>query len=276
LLTRFVTSHAARLLREPGAALACFALAVASVVAYRGGGAECSAGEHPGAYGAFVCYASAPFVFLLPAVAATIGGTLVATSRARGDDVVYGVRGLRGARLSVGRLLAGSGAAALLVLLTGLALIVVALLFLPHRPELDSPPGVTALAGSHPPEPGVPSPSLWRSAPLAGDLLAVLIYAWAAAALAAVGNAIGQLVAQPLAAFAAPVFLVLVTQVAPVSGPARWLSGYAYLDLGPTAGTMTEVPGSWRLAALLGYWGAVLLMSFVIATLVATRQAAAA
>jgi prostaglandin-endoperoxide synthase 2 len=63
---------------------------VASVVAYRGGGAECSAGEHPTAYGAFVCYASDPFVFLLPAAAATIGGTLVATSRARGDDVVCG------------------------------------------------------------------------------------------------------------------------------------------------------------------------------------------
>jgi hypothetical protein len=201
---------------------------------------------------------------------------LIASSRSGGEDVLYAVRGLGGLRLSLGRMLAGSAAAALLVLITGLALIAVALVFLPHRPELASAPGVTQVAGYHSPEVGVPSPALWRASPLGGDIVAVLVYAWAAAALAAVGNAAGQVAAQPLVAFAAPVFLVLITQVAPLPGAAKWLSGYAYLDLGPTGGAMTALPGGWRLPALLGYWLVVLVLSLVVSSSAAHRQAAAA
>jgi hypothetical protein len=230
----------------------------------------------PGAYGAFVCYAPETFVFLLPALAAVVGGMLVASSRSRGEDVIYAVRGLAGSRLAMGRLCAGSAAAAVLVLVAGLALIALALLFLPHRHELDFSPVITPDPAVQPPEPGVPSPALWRSAPLAGDLLGVMIYALAAAALAAVGNAVGQVVAQPLIAFAAPVMLVLVTQVAPLPGAAKWISGYPYLDLEPTYGTLAPIAGDWRLPALLGYWSTLLAVSFMVATFAARRQAAAA
>lgn len=274
MLTRYVAGHTVRLLREPGALLACSALVLAAIAGYADRG-SCSQGDHPGAYGAFVCYAPRPWVFLLPALAAVAGGTLVASSRARGEDVIYAVRGFGGSRLAVGRLLAGSAAAALLVLVAGFVLIMLALLFLPHRPELENPPGVTYIPGSQPPEAGVPSPSLWRSAPLAGDVLGVLVYALAAASLAAVGNAVGQIMAQPLLAFAAPVFLVLVTQVAPLPGAWKWISGYPYLDLDPT-GTLTRLAGGWRLPALLGYWGGLLLLSFVVAVVVARRQLASA
>lgn len=215
-------------------------------------------------------------MFLLPALAAVVGGMLVASGRSRGEDVIYAVRGLAGSRLAVGRLLAGSAAAALLVLLAGLVLIALALLFLPHRPEIERPAGITLAPGYEPPEPGVPVPALWRSAPLAGDVVAVLVYALAAAALAAVGNAVGQLTAQPLVAFAAPVTLVLSTQVAPLPGDAIWLSGYAYLDMAPVNGELTQIAGEWRLPALLGYWSVLLALSFALAIVVARRQAAAA
>lgn len=247
---------------------------VASIAAYAGGGSDCSQGVRPGAYGAFVCYTPGAFVFLLPALAAVTGGMFVASSRSRGEDVIYAVRGLAGTRLAVGRLLAGSAAAAVLVLAAGLALIALALLFLPHRPELEIAPGITP--GPHRPEAGVPIPALWRSAPLAGDLVGVLVYALAAAALAAVGNAAGQLFAQPLVAFAAPVTLVLATQVAPLPGWGIWVSGYAYLDLEPARGTLTRLAGDWRLPALLGYWCGLLVLSFVVASLAARRQAAVA
>ena len=276
MLTRFVTSQTGRLLREPGAALACIALVLASVASYLTGNGACSGGQRPGAYGAFVCYSSDPFVFLLPALGAAVGGMLVASSRSRGEDVVYAVRGLSGRRLALARLLAGSAAAAALVLVAGLVLIALALLFLPHRAELEIQPGITFSPGSHRPEAGVPVPALWRSAPLAGDVVAVLVYALAAAALAAVGNAVGQLVAQPLVAFAAPVMLVLVAQVAPLPGAAKWLSGYAYLIMEPVYGRMTRLPGDWRLPALLGYWSALLALSFGVAVVAARRQAAVA
>jgi len=275
LLRRYILSQTVRLLREPGAALACVALVLASMATYANGG-PCSGGQRPGAYGAFVCYAPEAFVFLLPALAAVVGGMLVASSRARGEDVIYAVRGLAGSRLASGRMLAGSAAAASIVLVAGLVLVVLALVFLPHRPELEIAPGVTYSPGFDPPEAGVPIPALWRSAPLAGDLLAVLIYAVAAAALAAVGNATGQLVAQPLVAFGAPVMLVLATQVATLPGAAKWISGYAYLDLEPVNGTLTELGGALRLPALLGYWAALLVLSFALSMFVARRQAATA
>ncbi len=275
MLRRYVSSQTVRLLREPVAALACCVLVLASVAAYAGGGA-CSQGKRPGAYGAFVCYAPDAFVFLLPALAAMVGGMLVASSRSRGEDVIYAVRGLAGPRLAVGRLLAGSAAAAAVVLVAGLILVALALLFLPHRPELEIAPGITVDAGARVREPGVPIPALWHSAPLAGDLVGVVVYALAAAALAAVGNAVGQLVAQPLIAFAAPVMLVLVTQVAPLPGAGEWISGYAYLNLEPVYSTMTRIAGDWRLPALLGYWCALLALSFMVAILAARRQAAAA
>lgn len=96
------------------------------------------------------------------------------------------------------------------------------------------------------------------------------------AALAALGNAAGQLVAQPLVAFAAPVFLVLVGQVAPLPGAWQWVSGFPYLDLMPTSGTMTQLPGGWRLPALLGYWGVVLAVGVAVTMLAARRQEARA
>lgn len=269
-------SHGVRLVFQPVGALAGGALVVACVAAYLAGGGQCSGGEVPGAYGSFVCYAPEAFVFLTPAVAAVVGGVLVAGSRARGEDVVYAVRGLSAWRLAVARLLAGSGAAAVVVLAAGLVLVGLALIFLPHRPELAIPPGVTITPGSTLPEAGVPVPGLWREAPLVGDLVAVVVYAWAAAALAALGNAAGQLVAQPLVAFAAPVFLVLVTQVAPLPGAWQWVSGFPYLDLMPISGTMTELPGGWRLPALLGYWGVVLSAGVAVTMLAARRQEALA
>lgn len=55
MLTRYVRSHTARLLREPGAVLACATLVVASVVAFLAGVGDCSRGQRPGAYGAFAC-----------------------------------------------------------------------------------------------------------------------------------------------------------------------------------------------------------------------------
>lgn len=277
MLSRFVLSQTARLLREPGALLACLALVLASVGAYVGGSTgACSGGERPGAYGAFVCYVPGQFVFLLPALAAVAGGMLVASSRARGEDVMYAVRGLAGSRLAVGRLLAGSAAAALLVIVAGFVLIALALLFLPHRPELEIQPGVTLIPGFDRPEAGVPSPGLWRSAPLAGDVLAVFVYALAAAALAAVGNAVGQFVAQPLLSFAAPVMLVLATQATPLPGAAKWLSGYVYLYFEPVHSTLTQIAGDWRLPALLGYWTLLLALSFALAVVAARRQATTA
>jgi hypothetical protein len=274
LLTRYVISQTGRLLRDPAAAFACCALVLAGVVAFVGGSGDCSGGEHPGAFGAFVCYVPEAFVFVLPAVAAVAGGVVIAGSRARGEDVVYAVRGVSGTRLTLGRLLAGSAAAAVIVLAAGLMLVLLALVFLPHRRELLVQPGLGLIGGLHRHEPGVPSPALWRAAPLAGDLVAVLVYAAAAAALAAVGNAAGQIVAQPTVAFAGPVLFVLVTQVAPLPGSATWISGYAYLDLMPVNGTMTQLAGGWRLPALLGYWSAVLGLSFIVALLVSRRQAA--
>lgn len=276
MLGRYVSSQTVRLLREPGSLLACLVLVLASVAAFEGDPSACSGGERPGAYGAFVCYTPDAFVFLLPALAALVGGTVVANSRARGEDVVYAVRGLAGPRLAVARLLTGSAAAALLVIVAGAALIVLALALLPHRAELDMQPGITNSPGFRPPEAGVPVPALWRAAPLAGDVLAVFVYAWAAAALAAVGNAVGQLVAQPLAAFAAPVLLVLVTQVAPLPGAAKWVSGYVYLGMDPTSGELLEVAGGWRLPLLVGYWSAVLALSFLVVHVAARRQAATA
>lgn len=273
MLTRFVISHGVRLLRQPGAVLAAGVLVLGCIVSYAGGNAgACSDGEAPGAYGAFVCYAPSALVFLVPVVAALVGGVLVASSRSRGEDVLYEVRGLSGARLAIGRLLAGSAAAGLVVLLSALALIGLALVLLPHRPELARPPGVNVIPGARPPEPGVPLPLLWREAPLAGDVVAAAVYGLAATALAAVGNAVGQIAAQPALAFAAPVFLVLVTQVAPLSGPVMWISGYAYLDLMPINGTMTAISGGWRLPALVTYWGAVLALSVAVTLVAARRQ----
>lgn len=98
MLIRYATSHGVRLVCQPVGVLAGAVLVVACVAAYLAGGGECSVGEVPGAYGAFVCYAPESFVFLAPAVAAVVGGVLVAGSRARGEDVVYAVRGLSGCR----------------------------------------------------------------------------------------------------------------------------------------------------------------------------------
>jgi hypothetical protein len=272
-----VLLHGVRLLRQPGAIVAGLSLVVAASLSYLGGGSgECSAGKAPGAFGAFVCYAPAPFVFLVPAAAALVGGVLVASSRARGEDVVYAVRGLAGTRLTLARVLAGSFAAGSVVLLAGLVLVALALVLLPHRPELDRPPGVGVIPGFRPPEPGLPLPVLWRDAPLVGDLLAAVVYALAAAALAALGNAVGQLLAQPVAAFAAPVLLVLATQVAPLPGLGRWISGYAYLDLMPIHGTMTDLPGALRLPAILAYWLALLVAAVALALAAARRQEARA
>jgi hypothetical protein len=205
-------------------------------------------------------------------VAAVAGGVLVAAGRSSGEDMLYAFRGLRGARLALARGLAGSAAAALVMLVAGLVIVALALAVLPDRPELERPPGITTVSGFERPEAGVPVPALWRNAPLAGDLVAVAVYALAAAALAAVGNAVGQLIAQPAAAFAAPVLLVLCTQVAPLPGWGKWLSGYAYLDLMPVDGTMTAVPGEWRLPVLVGVWSAVLAAGLAVLTLVARMQ----
>ena len=251
--------------------LAGAVLILGAAAAYFGGG-DCSGGERPGAYGAFVCYAPDALVFLLPAVAAVAGGVLVAAGRSSGEDMLYAFRGLRGARLALARGLAGSAAAALVMLVAGLVIVALALAVLPDRPELERPPGITTVSGFERPEAGVPVPALWRNAPLAGDLVAVAVYALAAAALAAVGNAVGQLIAQPAAAFAAPVLLVLCTQVAPLPGWGKWLSGYAYLDLMPVDGTMTAVPGEWRLPVLVGVWSAVLAAGLAVLTLVARMQ----
>lgn len=271
MLSAFVHGHGARLLRQPSALLAGAALVVGVAAAYLGGG-DCSAGERPGAYGAFVCYAPEALIFMLPAVAAVAGGVVVAAGRSSGEDMVYAVRGLAGARLALARGLAGSVAAAVVMLVAGLVIVALALVVLPDRPELERPPGITMVPGFERPEAGVPVPALWRSAPLAGDLLAVAVYALAAAALAAVGNAVGQLIAQPAAAFAAPVLLVLSAQVAPLPGWGEWLSGYAYLDLMPVDGTMTAVPGEWRLPVLVGVWSAVLAAGLAVLVLVARRQ----
>lgn len=270
----FVSSHCARLLRQPSTFVVGVILIALCIAGFYGRGAgDCSQHEAPGAYGTFVCYAPFRFVFLLPILAALVGG-ITASSRARGDDVVYATRDLKGTRLALARVFAGSTAAALCTLVCGVLIIVAALLLLPHQAELERPHGMVVIPG-YEKEEGIPLPALWRASPLANDFLAVGVYALAAAALAAVGNAVGQLVLQPMFALAAPVFLVLFSQIFPTPEKIDWLAPYSLLALLPTGGPVLEyVAGTWRLVLLLGYWGGIFAVSCAVVIMAARRQEA--
>jgi hypothetical protein len=268
--SRFVRVETLRLLTAPVSVvtLALFAaFQVYAVVAWTG---ACAAPEYAAAAGGYSCTTAVSVSYLLPIVAAIVGGTAAAAERTRGADVLLAVRGLAGGSYARARIVAGALAAAAGVVLTGLVAIAAGIVAHPWRMPLEKNPDVIWFNGP-PRHIGDPSPWLWAHAPLLNDVAALLIVGVAAAAVAAFGTALGMWVRSPIAVLPVVVGAMLAAQYTVPSPLNLGLDPLELLDFAPTSGMVRALPPPLLPVVHLAAWVIIMGVSFPAAAAGARR-----
>jgi len=267
---RYARVEGWRLLTAPASilVLVLFAiLEVYSVVAWTG---LCASPRFASAFGGFSCTTGVSVSFALPLVAVLVGGTAAASERFRGADVLLAVRGLAGPAYVSARMLAGAMAAGVGVGVTGLAAIVTGLVVHPWRRPRLIDPSVSFING--PPEaPGTPSSWLWAQAPLANDFLVLAIVMVAAAAVAALGTAMGMWVRSPIVVVTIVAGGLLVGHFVVPFAVSDFLNPEDVLDFGPDSQVPRQVSSALRPLAHLGLWLGLLVVSWPVAVKGARR-----
>jgi len=236
---RYAASEAARLLLRPR----CWALIGCAVAFGAYNVLTWTANERLGAGGAFVIVGADAYPYFLPLMVGILSGAALAEDRARGGAALVLSRGLsRGAYLNA-RIAAAALSAAVAVALSGLCVILVALVALPGE----------ATAVGHP-ERVVPSPDLYATSALANDLLAVLVLAAAAAGIATVTSVMGLFSTNVYAVGAAPFLGVFAASFVFSGEVGMLISPYTYLELSDGGEFAKAVGGSAGPYAGFAYW----------------------
>ncbi|WDT93032.1 hypothetical protein JDY09_06465 [Thermoleophilum album] len=173
--------------------------------------------------------------------------------------------------------------------LVGCALVVLNLLTLPWRDHALIRPGAFRAAVEMgydprtvipPYEMGFPTPGLWHFSPLVCDLVTVVLGAVACAAVAALGCAIGQVVARPIV----PTLLVFTLCMWPMLNPFRsqmpwgkWFSFQPYLEVAPVYSKIVATfDAPWLWVVPFGVFLSLLVVSLLFVCVAAWRQEARA